>query len=982
MKTALPLGAWLLAVCITSTPLLARDTADGHDGVAVENEEALAALTAAVRTLLDGRKDFTLDAPQVVPDGAGYVVTGSATFFGIGGVNIEGHMADATTVTSFKATFPAGSDLDRRDQKNLTREVMDKWVPGSLKDVLKMESFTLGFTNNSVSHADVAMSCSVWSLLGPAPVNARDFKVSYAVENPLDKHARSMQGVFSGTVEMGGTSIAMTCTATSDREEWTLNGDLAHISVDALLGACGVNKPDQVPSALWGFGLETCTVSFAPFSETLALHATSDLGTAEFALSSGRGNQHEFLLGFSPPANFSFSGLDPGLSVLDQLHMQRTALVLSSTEQASRLALFNDLGQTPTVGRGLTLLSAYDINALSSELGKLMGTSTVLLRATLSDRVADLELQAGLQTNINLDSGGNVVLTGVNFSIKPAPSNFTVGLGGDMLVKMDKDQLRFKTKIGVDITNLSLNAEGMLQGAWNNPFGISRGVQIADLGLGFGVSFKTTPIPLPALSFAGKLKVGDPGNPKFSGDVAVAVDPSSPQKCMVDAGFDKIVLGDIVSACAPTATVPENLRNTVLTATLEHVRVTVVPNPAGVTLFEKTYDPGFLVAGDASIAGFKALFKVGVAADGIEARAGIGSIRYEPFFALTGAGKDPDPYIHLIVKDPASSGLTITGKAMLLGISSETKMTLSDTDFKLHMEGKIFDAFQASLDVSGGNVHDGGTYGVVAEMRNDLLQYVTEHASQAIDAATKQTQNDITNAQNTVSQEQNKLNGLYADVESMRNTVRQERERDCRRLRDAESSVTSAQNEVNSLQNQINDLNNTIHGMESEISSNPLRGVDLGPQIVYYGTQVAGLESAKAVAWGVLEGARATVGGMGYLCEQTPIDADPRVAAMIGSIETSKGVMEGAKQVMEGAKIAGVGTLSAADWIVKNGNPMGVVNITYAKFEGTLSAANGGEVALQVKGTFADRPINEQFSFSFSSPQATVEAWTRKLLGI
>ncbi|MBK8045056.1 MAG: hypothetical protein IPK21_21865 [Haliscomenobacter sp.] len=73
-----------------------------------------------------------------------------------------------------------------------------------------------------------------------------------------------------------------------------------------------------------------------------------------------------------------------------------------------------------------------------------------------------------------------------------------------MDVRMEKDLLTFKSKIGVDLTNVELQVEGMMQGEWNNPFGIAPGVQLSNLGLGFGVSFKRPRFRCPPLPSPGR----------------------------------------------------------------------------------------------------------------------------------------------------------------------------------------------------------------------------------------------------------------------------------------------------------------------------------------------------------------------------------------------------------------------------------------------------------------------------------------------
>ena len=139
--------------------------------------------------------------------------------------------------------------------------------------------------------------------------------------------------------------------------------------------------------------------------------------------------------------------------------------------------------------------------------------------------------------------------------------------------------------------------------------------------------------------------------------------------------------------------------------------------------------------------------------------------------------------------------------------------------------------------------------------------------------------------------------------------------------------------------------------------------------------QLVYLEPAKIA----LKAAEESVKLSHTLGSKTPIDADPRIVALIGSKETANASMEVGKQILEAAKIVGVGSLSAAKWIVENG-PTSVVNVTYAKFETKLSAAHGGSILVHIKGTFAGKPMNEKFTINFNNPLESAKDFANSLI--
>ncbi|MBK8045054.1 MAG: hypothetical protein IPK21_21855 [Haliscomenobacter sp.] len=207
-------------------------------------------------------------------------------------------------------------------------------------------------------------------------------------------------------------------------------------------------------------------------------------------------------------------------------------------------------------------------------------------------------------------------------------------------------------------------------------------------------------------------------------------------------------------------------------------------------------------------------------------------------------------------------------------------------------------------------------------MKNDLFQYISDNASREIDKATKDTQSGIRSAQNTLTQKQREKGRRSIPRSTGSAGSCRPSDRDRKKLRDAQSAVTAEQNKVNSLQSQINSLNATISKLKKEMKSKPWKIPENSGKITYYGTQVAGLETAKATARAALEAAKETLRLMGDACKATPIDLDPRISGLLASRDIATGSMEAAKKILDGAGIIGVGT-KATKWIVTNGNPSG-----------------------------------------------------------
>jgi peptidoglycan hydrolase CwlO-like protein len=182
---------------------------------------------------------------------------------------------------------------------------------------------------------------------------------------------------------------------------------------------------------------------------------------------------------------------------------------------------------------------------------------------------------------------------------------------------------------------------------------------------------------------------------------------------------------------------------------------------------------------------------------------------------------------------------------------------------------------------------------------------------------------NLRKARQTVQGAQNKVNGLNSDITSMRRTVQTERDRDTANLRRAQTSVNNAQNEVNKIQRDINNTKSRITTINNEIAAKK-RWLDArawyekvwaGPEYAAYEsakrieqgalyTKLGGMEAAKHTALGILEAAKRSLRGMEQAAKSFPIDADPRVAALITARGTATAALNAAKATLGGLEKA------------------------------------------------------------------------------
>jgi len=943
------------------------------------NDEVVAKMKNALAPLFQENSDYVLHEVTVTEASGGFKVSGTATFFQVSAVQLVATFSAADIMARLELMFPEGSKLPADVQQKLAKQNITNWIPGDIQKLVSLKSLYMELSDNTISTIGIQFAAQQnWSPV--SGIAASQIVVDFNLNTPLQ--AVSVSSTLKSNLTVGNAMIKVGATLSSNPNDCLLTGDISTLNLGNVLSTLGMSKAPEWPDAIWNLAMSKGTISLAPFAKILTLNTFSDFGQVEFSINASR-TPVEFIMGMAPPSDFSFTRFDPNLGVLDNLGLKNTAVVMASSNQKTKLTIFKKLGQEAEVTRGLTLLSLYDVSAVSKELEKLMGKSQLLLRATLSNNPADMKLMASLDASIPLDEKLNVILKNVNFTLAPNPASFTISLGGTMDVKTEKKVLSFTTNIAVDVTNVELSVEGIMQGVWDRPFD-NNGVQLIDLGIGVGISFKTTPLPMPTMQFKGKIKVGNPASPAFAGDVTFALDPSNPTQCMIDAGFKQILLSDLVKVVqytSPSFKVPEDSKNTVNSIAVTDARLTIVPGIATVTVLEKMYDPGFLIKGKSTIDGYNTNMLVGISSAGIKAGAGITGIIYPPYFSFTGAQGKPDPYFNLVLSttDPKSSQIAYSGKAAVLKLVAESDMMLSDKGFDLYMNGKIFDKFQAKLRIAAGSTRDGAGYNVMATMDSDLQKYISDVASAEIDKATKESQKAFREAQVTLTQKQKEVATLNTEIDKQRSIVKAERDKDCAKFNDAKEKVAKDKKKVNNLKDDIDDKEDKIKKLAKEIDKDFTKSAENGVKIAKLKTEIGGLEAARVAAKGVLTASEKALDLLGTGCDLTPIDLDPRVASLITARETADKSLQAAKVVVSGTGALTGGSLKATKYIVEKGTT-GVVTITYAYFESKLSQADGGMVSMKVKGSYSGEPLDGTFTISLLSPQAYVETFARELL--
>lgn len=466
---------------------------------------------------------------------------------------------------------------------------------------------------------------------------------------------------------------------------------------------------------------------------------------------------------------------------------------------------------------------------------------------------------------------------------------------------------------------------------------------------------------------------------------------------MLAMAFNRLYLMDVINQfCGPEVAsgIPAEIRNTILDIGFEDVNIYIVPQPT--MIGEVKFDQGFTIKGRMRFWGLYATADINLDyTNGLLAKGDVDRISIAGLFELTGAQGREKASLFLDLRRGAKPTVDIQGAVSLLGLHSETVLRISDQGFYFLTVGKLFNLFEASIEARGSDLQNGGDMMLAVTMKQDLFEYLREHASAAIDAATRDAARQIAAAQRDVDGAQADVNRPLGEIEKMRSIVRTERARDQARLRDAQAEVQRAQNEVNRLdgeianmrqtilnerardtariqgaQQEVQNAQNDVNSLQNRINADKNRIEDLKraikakedwynnlswyekldptkwgsvvadntprvAEISSLGVEIGGLETAKGTAWGVLEAAKATLRGIEAGAQTFPIEADPRMAGLISARGSAWGVLEGAKGVLRGIE-------QAAKTFPIDADPRVAGLLTaYGTATGGLQAANG-----------------------------------------
>ncbi len=888
----------------------------------------------------------------------------------------------------FPGDFVLQGRIDQMDLLGLAEEILQGMgVPDDLPDLIFKDIDI--YINPQKGEFDISgRSSSSWSL----PMGTQDLQIQdlflRAKRSVSADGASQVSGRICGLATIAGTSVKLDLQL--EKTGLVLSGTVERLKFSSLVqDLCGNQSAQNtlMPPGIQALDINNLQILLDVSQKTFSVYCNSGLGEVEVLVKKVEA-EWGFIFGLIPPQNWQFSAISQDLASLDAIKFENTAVIVSSTEDASfSLTRVQTPRKNLKIIRGLNLFVGMDLSSVHADA--ILGKTSLEIYAAVGTTLSDLVLETKLAGDIQLSQG--LILGGIIFRLKPNPADFSLQLLCFLKATLSGNVLEFAGAIIVGSTSARMAAT--MLGVWNQPFGF-QGVAIANVALSLGITYTIPPIP--TVGIAGSLEVGE-----FKGSAAVQIDACAPTKSMVAVEFNRLYLIDVLKTfCNPSlgTAIPDDVIRTVLNIGFEDSKVYIVPQPTQIG--ELKYEQGFKLASKMFFQGIRGYADLNIDyAKGIDVKGDVDVINLGEVFILRGTSGNPKAAMALSIMPQTNPipVMNLNGEVLLLGLSCSVDIQFSKDGFFFRIDGKIFSLFEASLEVKGDISKLQGIY-LKAYMKNDLFKYLRENAERFIKSATDSAVSSLTKAQNDINNAQQNVNGLLIRINDARVVVDNERQTAINKLQSARSDLDKAQSDVNLLQWQIDQAKNQIRSYENDINwwnswynnsrwyQKSYRWAQLSYEVGWRGTAIAGLyatigglETAKLAAIGVLEAAKLVLRGLEAIVN-TPVDLDPRVAVLLTAYAAATTALSVANGALELLKKALGGMANVATFII-NAGLGGILDIRRAEFEGLLSLSSGAKISMRIDLTFMDGPVQTyQLDFDFKNPISAVESLVKRAL--
>ncbi|XP_066264280.1 uncharacterized protein [Branchiostoma lanceolatum] len=386
----------------------------------------------------------------------------------------------------------------------------------------------------------------------------------------------------------------------------------------------------------------------------------------------------------------------PGASILSQTSVA-FAVSPSTMPRDQHLTMSSPLLADVNINQGVSIAAAFTLPADCGQdffckvVKKLLGSDIELnLLATLTT-ASDLYMRAVVGTPVTLADG--IVMQDVGFEIEVGTTNNAIGITGSLEFETPPVILRGGIEASESGGHLRMSSEGM----WNEAFGLDF-LAIGDII--FELSITPEPTVIASLEFGGRAIIGYQNNPSatpIEGSAYIGVNKIDPRQNYCSGSISVLTVPAILRAFGQTFQLPSFLEEIGFpdgaSFSFSAIEQTL---PNGVTIPQ-----GFFFSGTLQILFFSVSADIKLDSTSLYAKVTVSSFDIgNGLIQISGSGSETGPILKVDISwIPTQAKLLIDGSVMVLGITTNTAISMDATRTYFQIEGFFLDKFWASLEI-------------------------------------------------------------------------------------------------------------------------------------------------------------------------------------------------------------------------------------------------------------------------------------------
>ena len=393
----------------------------------------------------------------------------------------------------------------------------------------------------------------------------------------------------------------------------------------------------------------------------------------------------------------------------------------------------------------------------------------------------------------NIEFGRGFTLSSAGYVLEVVGGRVDIGIQGSMILDVANPPIILTGGIAIGTKGLVL--ELSMTGCWMEAFGLK---WICVCNLHFLAGIVPTPIPLPSLQMGGQVKLGDPQcGQQIDATCFVGIDTLNPLENYYYGSIEgPFTLSSILDAFCLTISLPRPLAESGFP---EGFLSSFSPIPREISHASLTISAGFSIKGRLNVLGLSTYaevtldlptrFFMNISLPPLVLGGGLLMMK-----ASRHSSDGPIMIANLVLLPSPSVNIQCNGYISVLGISVESALRITNSQYEFQTEGRMLNLFQATLQIAAsyGNIST-ANFDVHGSFKSDLYSTLKDLVTRAIQRSSDEATSAISSAQEAVDRQRQ----VFEDADRELRNAQREVDR-------ANGVFDDAVREVNNVRNRLN----------------------------------------------------------------------------------------------------------------------------------------------------------------------------------